>query len=104
VERFIATYLGAAHRDGAEAGCAIPCLGADVARAGEPARAAFEDGVAPFIARLRERTADAVPIFAMCVGGILLARAVKDRAFSDAILAACRDAARRLARAQKEPA
>jgi hypothetical protein len=35
-----------------------------------------------------------IPAVALCVGGLMLARAVSDRAFSDQILSACRAAAR----------
>jgi TetR/AcrR family transcriptional repressor of nem operon len=101
VRGFIAGYLSESHRDGAAIGCSIPCLAPDVARADGSARLVFEGELrrfVPYLAkRLGPRAAFAAPVFVLCIGGVMLARAVADRDYSSSILASCRAAALQLA-------
>lgn len=92
-------YLSRPHLRAVEEGCAMPALVSELGRAGEVPREAFEE-------RLLELLADAegkappgpgldpadrlLATVALCVGGLSLARAVKDPALSDRILDACR--------------
>lgn len=92
-------YLSARHRDDPGQGCALPALGADVARRDPALRRVFSNGVRAMLAlldgvvpgrtqaRRRER---AMAALASMVGGIVLARAVDDAELSQAILAAAR--------------
>ena len=93
-------YLSRPHLRAVEEGCAMPTLVSDLGRAGELPREAFEgrllellDGAAekaPSGAGFDEPADRLLATVALCVGGLSLARAVKDPALSDRILAACR--------------
>jgi TetR/AcrR family transcriptional regulator, transcriptional repressor for nem operon len=91
-------YLSRAHRDNAADGCPLPTLGADVARTSETVRAQFQRYFEA-LADECERKLDGSPglvrdqvlaNLAMCVGGLVLARAVSDASLSDRILRSCR--------------
>jgi TetR/AcrR family transcriptional repressor of nem operon len=95
--RIVGRYLSAEMRDHAAGACAIPSLGAEVARQGPEAKRAFTRGIAGLIdilARLMRRRGEAarraaaIATLSSLVGAALLARAVDDDAFSDEILAA----------------
>jgi len=94
-------YLSRSHRDDIAGGCAFPSLTPDMGRASEPARTAFEQQISRFVASVEEKLAnggeqrreDAIGIVAQLIGGVMLARAVPDKEFSDQILLACRRAA-----------
>jgi TetR/AcrR family transcriptional regulator, transcriptional repressor for nem operon len=99
VRKFAAAYLSRAHRDNPEVGCPMPALAAEIARIGGPSRAVFEQRLRGLIDMVgREIGPDspnhdvAIPAIALCVGGLMLARAVDDQKFSDRILTACRAA------------
>ncbi len=101
VEVFVERYLSSSHRRGkAEDGCPLPALVSEVARAGDPVKASFEAIVRDLAARLAGDTsvaADrdrALAILCLCVGGLGVARSVRDEAFGERILAACRELAR----------
>ena len=92
-------YLRRAHRDNPGAGCPLPSTSADVARAAPVVRRAYESELRKIIESLERHLVDpeddeaherAVGALALCVGGLLLARAVDDGALSDDILRACR--------------
>jgi len=108
---FVGRYLSQEHRDDRTAGCLIPSLAADVARSGTPARRLFEGRLRGFFAGVVERTGAgsaaererAIAGVALCVGGVLLARVVVDRALSAEILAACRTSAERLLEPETKP-
>jgi hypothetical protein len=76
----------------------MPALTPEVARAGARARETFEahlrDLVAEFEARMPRTSGPphdrALATIALFVGGVMLARAVKDRKLSGRILRACR--------------
>jgi TetR/AcrR family transcriptional repressor of nem operon len=93
----LANYLTSTHRDDPGRGCAFASLSADAARGGKAVRAAFADGLRPFLDTLAEsipgrskaaRRRKAVATMASLVGAVTLARAVGDQRLSDEILAA----------------
>src|SRR5256886_15326248 len=93
-------YLSQEHRDAAEHGCPMPALGAEIARLSPTSREIFEQHLSRLVAalgsKLDPRSPDAtpaIPAVALCVGGLLLARAVKDRAVANRLLDECRAAA-----------
>jgi TetR/AcrR family transcriptional repressor of nem operon len=97
--RMLDTYLNRAHRDNPGAGCPLPSISADVARAAPAVRRAYATELRKIIGSLERHLVDpeddeaherAVGALALCVGGLLLARAVDDGALSDDILRACR--------------
>jgi TetR/AcrR family transcriptional regulator, transcriptional repressor for nem operon len=93
----LANYLAPTHRDDPGRGCAFASLSADAARGGKTVRAAFAEGLQPFLDVLAEsipgrskaaRRRKAVATMASLVGAVTLARAVGDQRLSDEILAA----------------
>jgi TetR/AcrR family transcriptional repressor of nem operon len=100
VEAFIERYLAPRHMRNTEEGCPLPALASEVARAGGPVKASFEAVVRGFAARLMKGAGAklseerALAIVALCVGGLGVARSVKDDALSERILASCRELAK----------
>jgi TetR/AcrR family transcriptional regulator, transcriptional repressor for nem operon len=98
------TYLSQEHRDDRARGCLLPSLGGEVPRAGRAARLGFERrlaGLFEFAAlrvngALPAKRAEIVAALALCVGGVLLARAVVTPALSREILASARSGAGQL--------
>jgi TetR/AcrR family transcriptional repressor of nem operon len=97
--RMLDAYLNRAHRDNPGAGCPLPSTSADVARAAPAVRRAYATELREIIESLERHLEGpeddgaherAVGAMALCVGGLLLARAVDDDALSDDILRACR--------------
>lgn len=91
-------YLSRIHRDAVAEGCPMPALAAELCRSGDAARQTFEGHlrqlVAEFEAKIprtfgsaHDRTLATIALF---VGGVMLARAVKDPTLSGRILRACR--------------
>lgn len=110
--RLARRYLTPRHRDARAMSCAFSALAADAARAPAGFRDAYgdelmrslaaicgaeDDAADPVPATDHPRFDEAVAMLALCVGGLSLARAVRDEALSDRILAASRAAAERLA-------
>ena len=100
--RFVESYLSDEHRDDRATGCFVPSLAAEVARGGPASRRNFERGLRGFFELVESRTRGAsdaearrraVSAVAVCVGGLLLSRAVLDRELSREILANCRASA-----------
>ncbi len=97
----VARYLNRHHRDNADAGCPLPALGGELARADPELRGRFERGLAALADEIagppgapesagtspEER---ALATLALCAGGVMLSRAVGDGELSDRILRACR--------------
>jgi TetR/AcrR family transcriptional regulator, transcriptional repressor for nem operon len=90
-------YLSRQHFDDVENSCPMVALPTDVTRAGDSARQAFE---AVFIAMVsvleqsiagghRSRHTKAQAIAAMCVGGMVVARALANRAVADRLRDGC---------------
>ena len=93
----LANYLTPTHRDDPARGCAFASLSNDAARGGKAVRAAFAEGLQPFLGVLAEsiqgrsketRRRKAIATMAALVGAVTLARAVGDPNVSDEILAA----------------
>jgi TetR/AcrR family transcriptional repressor of nem operon len=98
--RIVRRYLSTEMRDDPSGACAIPSLGAEVARQGQEARSAFTRGISGLVEALtrlmprrseEKRRAEALATLSALVGAVVLARAVDDRDFSDEILAATAD-------------
>jgi TetR/AcrR family transcriptional repressor of nem operon len=90
-DAFAAYYLGRAHRSDVAGGCAVPSLSAEVARADDGVRAEYETElkrvageVAAGLGVGLPREA-AWPLIAQLAGGVLLARAVADKALAEEI-------------------
>ncbi len=99
LDRMVRRYLSRIHRDSPGAGCPLPSISADVARAPDSLRMMYEARLKETIGAIEEgfpgeegevAHTRAVGALALCVGGLLLARAVRDTAFSDDILKSCR--------------
>jgi TetR/AcrR family transcriptional repressor of nem operon len=94
---FASFYLSKEHRDATDRGCPMPPLAAEVARIGGKPRAVFErhlrrviDSIAGrFDAKSPDR-ARAISTMALCLGGLMLSRAVKNDELSEEVLQACR--------------
>ena len=96
-------YLTPAHRDDLADSCALAALASDAARSVPAFKAAYRQETLKSLRAICAATDDdgtiepahfddAIAFLALCIGGISLARAVEDKAFSDHILAACRQA------------
>jgi len=105
-EAVVEGYLSSFHRDNRARGCALPALGADIARSSPKARRTFGrkfGEMIDMIARLlpdmppEEARQTATSALATMMGAIVLARAVGDKGMSDDILAAGQQALRRRA-------
>lgn len=100
---FIGNYLRLEHCEGPENGCNMPAVTPDVARAGPKVREAYSRnirGLARNLARdikasPSESRSRALAAIALCVGGVMLGRAVDDKRLRNEILTACRNAAGR---------
>jgi TetR/AcrR family transcriptional repressor of nem operon len=100
----IKSYLSRQHRDQIADGCPLPALTPDAARGGEASRENYERQLLQYVKRLEAllpagaaaRRDIALALMAQLVGGLMLARAVKDERLSDRILKACRQAALKL--------
>ena len=102
-ETIAESYLSQHHRDNPAQGCALPVLGADIARSGPKARRIFTTKLEEMIDALtrllpseptrgaRQKTIGAL---ATMVGSVVLARAADDNVLSDDILEAGRHALR----------
>ena len=92
-------YLSRPHLRAVEEGCALPALVSEIGRVGNAPREAFEARLLELLADVEDKapsgpglsSSDRVlATVALCVGGVSLARAVKDPALADRILRACR--------------
>ena len=97
----VATYLTPLHRDDPGHGCAVPTLGAEIARESPKTRKAFAakleqmiDMLAAQIPQLPRKAARkrAMAVIATMMGTLVLARVAGTGDFSDEILGAGRDA------------
>jgi TetR/AcrR family transcriptional repressor of nem operon len=109
VVRLARHYLSRRHRDERAGSCGFSALAADAARAPETFRQAYEEELRKSLNAIggrpldeadeHEHYDDAIALMALCVGGLSLARAVKDEAFSAHILEVCKAAAAQLGEA-----
>lgn len=99
-QQLIAAYLSDRHFQDVEDTCPLVALPSDTARGGAPVRQAYRDVLGAMVGLFeasqgkrsdaRER---AVTMATLCVGGMVLARAVDDTKFSDEIRAVALEAA-----------
>ncbi len=86
----INSYLSRSHFDDVEGGCPMIALPSDVARGGEPVKRAYREALQALIGVFQasqksgsaEARARAISIATLCIGGMVLARAVDDDQFS----------------------
>lgn len=92
LERAIGRYLSERHLDSPGTGCAVPALGADVARSAPTVKRAFQRGVASMVAAMEKKLASdegrerSIALLSTWVGALTLARAVHDRAMAREVL------------------
>jgi len=100
----VQAYLSNQHFDDVENSCPMVALPTDVARSGKTARRAFETVFTAMVGVLerslagrgRERRATAQAITALSIGGMVVARALVDRAVADELRDSCRKIALKL--------
>jgi AcrR family transcriptional regulator len=93
----VRAYLSRQHFEDIENSCPLAALPTDVARCNTTARRAFETVFAAMVSVLerslrdktRPRRMKAQAIAAMCVGGMVVARTMVDRALADQLRGAC---------------
>jgi AcrR family transcriptional regulator len=93
VQKALDTYLSMNHVRDAANGCPVPALAAEVARASDDVREAFEAGIIDLknaMAALTGSDAAAWTLMAQNVGAVLIARAMHSDVAKQAILAAVR--------------
>jgi TetR/AcrR family transcriptional regulator, transcriptional repressor for nem operon len=99
VSRALAGYLSLGHVQTPEAGCPLPSLASEVARADDKVKAAFEEGVQAIHANVSTLTGDpctAWAVMAQNIGAIVLARGMHNTALQHEILNAVRLAGKQL--------
>lgn len=98
----VESYLTTVHRDDPGHGCAVPTLGAEIARESPKTRKAFAAKLEQMIEMLADQIPEvprkaarkqAMAAFATMMGTLVLARIAGSGEFSDEILSAGRDAA-----------
>ena len=93
----VRAYLSRQHFEDVENSCPMVALPSDVARSGSEARQAFETVFAAMVSLLERslqgdknaRRARAQAISALCIGGMVVARAFDDLAHADALRESC---------------
>jgi TetR/AcrR family transcriptional repressor of nem operon len=93
----VRAYLSRQHFENIEDSCPMVALPTDVARSGKSARSAFETVFRSMISVLerslvqngRPRRATAQGIASLCIGGMVVARALVDRNLADELRDAC---------------
>jgi TetR/AcrR family transcriptional repressor of nem operon len=108
----VETYLTPVHRDDPGHGCAVPTLGAEIARESPKTRKAFAAKLEAMIDMMADQVLDvprkaarkqAVAALATMMGTLVLSRIAGNGEFSDEILAAGREAVVSRAAAAKKP-
>ncbi len=93
----VRAYLSRQHFEDVENSCPMVALPTDVTRSGESAKHAFETVFSAMVSvlerslkqRRKAPVARAQAIAALCVGGMVVARALQDRAHADKLRDAC---------------
>jgi TetR/AcrR family transcriptional repressor of nem operon len=93
----VRAYLSRQHFENVEDSCPMVALPTDVARSGKSARTAFETVFKSMVSVLersliqngRPRRATAQGIASICIGGMVIARALVDRTLADELRDAC---------------
>jgi len=98
LKKVLEQYLSKSHRDSITGGCLIPTIISDLPRFKTLASHSFESEIKKIAEGMAEKMprsaqddsfAEALAVLALCVGGLSLARAVKDPQLSEQILKAC---------------
>jgi TetR/AcrR family transcriptional repressor of nem operon len=99
IRAFAAFYLSKKHRDTPDHGCPVAALAGEIGRIGGKSRAVMErhlqrmfDTVAQQFDPLSPDRRRAITTVSLCLGGLMLARAVNGSQLSDEILKVCREA------------
>jgi TetR/AcrR family transcriptional repressor of nem operon len=110
LQRLAIRYLRRGHRDNLKSSCAFAAVGSDAGRAGLTLRSQYEKELQKTLDEISayaddgmsstERLDDSIALMALCVGGLILARAVPREAMSTRILNACKNASARLVAAR----
>jgi TetR/AcrR family transcriptional repressor of nem operon len=95
--QIVHAYLSRQHFEDVENSCPMVALPTDVARSGPSPKAAFETVFRAMVSVLERsmsesgnaRRARAQGIAAMCIGGMIVARTILDRALADQLRASC---------------
>jgi TetR/AcrR family transcriptional regulator, transcriptional repressor for nem operon len=95
--QIVRAYLSRQHFENVENSCPMTALPSDVARSGKSVKIAFETIFKAMVSILersaiengRPRRATAQATAALCVGGMVVARAIADRALADELRDAC---------------
>jgi TetR/AcrR family transcriptional repressor of nem operon len=83
-------YLSPLHRDNPGDGCTMAALGPEVARSTPELKVAFEQGLEDMLSARGEDRKEAIFRTAATLGGVVMARAVRDPRLSDEILKSVR--------------
>lgn len=105
IKRTLGSYLSMSHVAHPGAGCPLPSLTPEIARADDEVKKAFEKGVQAIHANVSDLTGDADTawvIMAQNVGAVMLARAMKSEALQREILSAVRQAGEKLISSDKD--
>lgn len=89
-ESYADRYLSRSHRDNPGDGCTMAALASEVARSTPELKAAFEQGFEKILSARGENREEAIFRAAAMIGGVVLARAVRDLRLSDEILESVR--------------
>ncbi len=93
----VKAYLSRQHFEDVENSCPMVALPTDVMRNGDDTKRAFEEVFAAMVGLLERSVADekqhrhrkAQAVAALCVGGMVVARAIEDRVVADELREAC---------------
>jgi TetR/AcrR family transcriptional regulator, transcriptional repressor for nem operon len=93
----VRAYLSRQHFEDVENSCPMVALPTDVSRSGKSAKAAFENVFSAMVDLLNRSSrkkgtagsTEAKAIAALCIGGMVVARAIEDRAIADDLRTAC---------------
>jgi TetR/AcrR family transcriptional regulator, transcriptional repressor for nem operon len=99
VAKSLAGYLSMNHVQHPEAGCPLPSLTAEIGRADDDVKAAFEQGVRTIHTNVKALTGDADAawtLIAQNVGAVMLARAMRSESLQRELLKAVRHGGERL--------
>jgi TetR/AcrR family transcriptional regulator, transcriptional repressor for nem operon len=99
VSQSLAGYLSMNHVQHPEAGCPLPSLTAEIGRADDDVKAAFEQGVRTIHANVEALTGDADAAWALIaqnVGAVMLARAMHSESLQRELLKAVRHSGEQL--------
>ena len=102
--QIVCAYLSRQHYEDVENSCPMVALPTDVARSGVVARRAFETVFRAMVSALERslaasqhsRRTQAQAIAALCIGGMVVARTMVDRALADDLRRACTEMALKL--------